>query len=334
MGWERRRGKLYYYIAKRNGNKVVKRYVGRGPAALLASLEVERQSKIRKAEAQELEDYVARLWSLDRSMSLVRQAAKEALHSAYFLAGYYQTACYHWHKSNGVEMGRKRNRQQNRRRKRQNKASNSQRSNESADANQVTPNPPDGDSQGQEAELTVDPDKWPMTINDSLRLIKSGRRDLIGHLRWQLSNVPALWQRVGDIFLLAVEGWARQIAGDDVLLRESIMLIAKEERRQLMLDNCTLMERVVIDRFVLAKLQLQYFEFMAPHTAGELAGSKLANAICKRQTSAIHQYYEAARHLAKVKELGTEISPHDPAAMSVSLKVYAPETAADKRISA
>ena len=46
MSWERRRQQLYYYRARREGGRVIKEYVGSGPAAVAAA----KQDLARRAE--------------------------------------------------------------------------------------------------------------------------------------------------------------------------------------------------------------------------------------------------------------------------------------------
>lgn len=60
MSWERRRGRSYYYLARREGPRVVKQYVGRGEAAQAAADEIaarrqerrEGRERQRRAEAE------------------------------------------------------------------------------------------------------------------------------------------------------------------------------------------------------------------------------------------------------------------------------------------
>ena len=52
MSWEKRRGQLFYYRAYREGDRVIKKYVGRGPAAMAAAAEDAARRTERAAEQQ------------------------------------------------------------------------------------------------------------------------------------------------------------------------------------------------------------------------------------------------------------------------------------------
>lgn len=54
MAWEARGGQLYYYRSKREGRKVRKIYLGRGPAARLAAQQDAEAKRRREAERREL----------------------------------------------------------------------------------------------------------------------------------------------------------------------------------------------------------------------------------------------------------------------------------------
>jgi hypothetical protein len=53
MGWETRRGRKYYYRARRIGERVVKEYLGSGPAAEQAAQEDAEARARRKAARNE-----------------------------------------------------------------------------------------------------------------------------------------------------------------------------------------------------------------------------------------------------------------------------------------
>ena len=100
----------------------------------------------------------------------------------------------------------------------------------------------------------------PTSINQTLEAIRQGRTDLIYHLRSQLRQQPKVWQHCGDLGRLTQVTWAQQIAGDDHLLRESIMLRVDQQREELAGPNPTAATRLMVERVVLSNLQLSYFE--------------------------------------------------------------------------
>jgi hypothetical protein len=180
-------------------------------------------------------------------------------------------------------------------------------------------------SRDSDEPAAENPVLWPMTITETLRLIKSGRRDLLSHLRWQLKQVPELWRKVGNLTDLAVRSWAQQISHDDDLLRESIVMSTEEELEVLRVRLGTETGKVIGERYVLTKLQLAYYDIVSAHSAGESTGSKLGNAILNRHKSANHQFNEAVRQLANVERIQGETLPDEPVPVASSqLKLYRP----------
>lgn len=91
MGWERRRnGLLFYYRGRRVGGRVVKEYIGRGPAAEAAAAEDAARRKERddrrQAEAGDLDKF-ERIGALVDNLS---GQADAALRAALSKAGYHE----------------------------------------------------------------------------------------------------------------------------------------------------------------------------------------------------------------------------------------------------
>ena len=164
--------------------------------------------------------------------------------------------------------------------------------------------------------------RLPESIDATLAAIKQGRGDLLGHLRQQLQRVPQLWQHYGDLGRLTQVAWASQIAGDEDLVRESLMLRMDQQREELAGDNPTAAERLLAERVVLANLQLGYYEQMVAQNAPRLLGTRLGEAVAKRLKSANHEMRQATGQLTKIKQLQSASKPHRPAA---ALKLFDPD---------
>jgi hypothetical protein len=98
MGWETRGGASYYYTAERVNGRVVKSYVGSGPAAGIAALlaaearaEAAEKATTRKEEAAELAALEAALTPLDELADTLTAAALVA-------AGYHRHRRGPWRK--------------------------------------------------------------------------------------------------------------------------------------------------------------------------------------------------------------------------------------------
>ena len=90
MAWEERSGRRYYYRSRRVGGRVVKEYVGAGPAAELAARaeEATRQAERRRREAEKAER--RRLEAFDREIAAACEAIELTARAALIEAGYRQ----------------------------------------------------------------------------------------------------------------------------------------------------------------------------------------------------------------------------------------------------
>jgi len=318
MAFERRRnGRQYYYSARRVGNKVVKTYHGTGVHALMTEIECRQIARARAAALKERDDYVAELWQLESITRLARMASRQAMYATYLLAGYQRSSCYHWkRKEPKMEIPTL------------------------ASLKEIEPDPPVTEEPLQVQELSPpEPEVrkklnsngfWPETIEETIKLVMSGRRDLLEHLRTQLAEVPDLWRRVSDLTRAAIQGWAKKISRGDVGFQESVVLASIEERKKLLGEASTIMERAIVDRFVINKLQLSYFDIVASCADEGTAYSKTGIAIEKRHRSAEHQFREATRQLAKIRVIQEEIAPDSP--VSASIRLFDPDANRKKEV--
>jgi hypothetical protein len=90
MSWKTIQGRRYLYTKVRSGGKVKTVYVGRGPAAELVALEMERQQEERAAKSRELHETKA---AVNSQQCLAEQAADQSqllLRASLVCAGFYQ----------------------------------------------------------------------------------------------------------------------------------------------------------------------------------------------------------------------------------------------------
>ena len=88
MGWETRNGSRYYYAARKEGDRVVKEYLGRGPAAeLAAGLDASaRRRRAERVEARRAEE--ARIEPAVRALKALDGACRLRLETAMNEAGF------------------------------------------------------------------------------------------------------------------------------------------------------------------------------------------------------------------------------------------------------
>jgi hypothetical protein len=101
MGWENRKGKLYYYQKERVGNRVVSRYLGRGAIALfeeeIADLRKQRTAQERREMQIARSDWAERARTPTELIELIAEA-KRATEAALTAAGYHQHKRGEWRK--------------------------------------------------------------------------------------------------------------------------------------------------------------------------------------------------------------------------------------------
>jgi len=89
MGWEERKGRLYYYRKRREGNRVVSEYLGSGElAGAIAALDqIEREEREYKrwVERQEREALDREAGQVDEVLDLIRTLT----HAALIASGYH-----------------------------------------------------------------------------------------------------------------------------------------------------------------------------------------------------------------------------------------------------
>ncbi len=99
MGWEtRERGTSYYTRSKRRDGRVVRRYVGGGPAGRLAAEEDRLQRERRKIEALKAKEDLERLEALIFPVAELEEAAR-ILVRAHLIAGGYHRHKGEWRKA-------------------------------------------------------------------------------------------------------------------------------------------------------------------------------------------------------------------------------------------
>ena len=268
------------------------------PLALLVEIEVRKIARERAAELKKRDDFVAELWSLENISRLARKASRQAMYSTYLLAGYQRSNCHHWkRKESQMEIPTL------------------------ASLKEQEPAPIQEDAL-PEPEQRKNPQSksfWPESIEETIKLVMSGRRDLLEHLRTQLADVPDLWRQVSDLTRTAIQGWAQKISKGNVAFRESIVLATIEERDKLLKEASTIMERAVVDRFIITKLALSYYDIVTACGDESLDYSKVGVAIEQRHRSAEYQHREATRQLSKIKVIQEEVAPDSPTVASLSL---------------
>jgi hypothetical protein len=98
MGWEQRGGASYYYTAQRVGGRVLKMYVGSGPAAEYAAL-LEAEARAGRRQAAEAEKRERdELAALDAALAPLDELADALTAAALVAAGFHRHHRGAWRK--------------------------------------------------------------------------------------------------------------------------------------------------------------------------------------------------------------------------------------------
>jgi hypothetical protein len=130
----------------------------------------------------------------------------------------------------------------------------------------------------------------------------AGDAAALKRLRTLLDSHPEIWQQIGDLGKHAEAALIKLVAKDNVLAREAILKQLAEMRANLCSPRCTKLEEVLIDRFVLTWLQLQYFTASLPvYGDGQsIAGGKFVMGL---RESAQRQLNAALQAIATYRKL-------------------------------
>lgn len=152
----------------------------------------------------------------------------------------------------------------------------------------------------------------PRTIRDSATLLaqlkeliteaKSGNSEVLPQVRQILNKYPALWQHYGDLSGHVESKWIGLMAGDDACLRESIVLRVDELRAQLLGDDPSPLERLLVERIVTSWLMVRYFD-TAMVLATQGIPAPQARFMDEQLQRAQRRHTEAIKALAEVRNL-------------------------------
>src|SRR5262249_39138381 len=124
--------------------------------------------------------------------------------------------------------------------------------------------------------------------------------------------IPALWPRAGDLAAQLQASLVDQIAGEDLLLHESLTRTLAALKAELVAPGASRVEDLLAERVVATWLHLHYVEGLAADLLGRAQSPAEAEARGGRRAHAQRRYRAALRSLATVsKLLRPSLSPLD-----------------------
>jgi hypothetical protein len=140
-------------------------------------------------------------------------------------------------------------------------------------------------------------------LRRQLERASQGDEASLPELRRILDRSPGLWRYYGDLAAHTVAAWIDLVAGDDLLLRESVALKARKMKAQLLGPDPTPLESLLADRVVACWLQLTHADAAAAKALSDGAPPRVCEFWAKRQGGAHHRYITSLGALATARRL-------------------------------
>jgi hypothetical protein len=134
-----------------------------------------------------------------------------------------------------------------------------------------------------------------------VRRAEQGDESALPELRAALDTNPWIWERYGDLAQQSQAAWLQLIAGQNLMLRESIERKAEQMRAELAGPDPPPTERLLVERVVACWLQAQYADAAYAQLKGNNPGQHTL--ALRRQNSAQQRYLHAIRTLVTVQKL-------------------------------
>jgi hypothetical protein len=135
------------------------------------------------------------------------------------------------------------------------------------------------------------------------RRAQQGDRSVLPELRRALEADPSMWQRYGDLAAAAQQAWLDLLAGNDLLLHESVRRKQEELRAELAGASPSPLEKLLVERVVACWLQTMYSETAYALARGPDATPAVRHELMKRQESSQRRYLASIKQLALVRKL-------------------------------
>lgn len=145
------------------------------------------------------------------------------------------------------------------------------------------------------------------TLGELGRRAEQGDWSALDELRICLDRYPHFWRQAGDLGWHAEMAIVRLVAGGDPLVGEALRRKLDELRGELLGPTATPLERLLVDRVLLAWAQCHAADLDAA-ARGQGTGPAAAFAT-RRQDSANRRYLAAIRELAQVRLLLRRAGP-------------------------
>ncbi len=296
MGFDRRG---YYYRSVRDGDRVRRVYLGRGPAAQLAALLVEERRSEGRAQSQAWQAKEAALAGPEDRLRELDGLADRMMRATLLAAGYHQHDRGAWRR---------------RRMDRERTLNGKDAERVNTEINGAAYVPSDRSARGDRSSPVDghDPGDRPLSEGELRELIgraTQGDRTVLPALRRLLDARPALWQHCGDIARVAEAAWVDLIAGRDLLVRESLTRSVAALKADLAGPAAPPLERLLAERVACSWMQAGQADAAFAGIKGQGLSVAQLDLLQRRQERTQRSLLAAIKALATVRKLGVAASP-------------------------
>lgn len=133
-----------------------------------------------------------------------------------------------------------------------------------------------------------------------IRRASGGNKQCIARLREILDSQPEIWQRAGDLGLMAQRSWIDLISGDNALAEESIRRKVEQIKRDLAGNSPTPLEGLLVDLIGVTWLAAFHGEAAAADAGGSVQQVTLR---LRRAEAAQRRFLRAIKTLGTFRDL-------------------------------
>ena len=168
-------------------------------------------------------------------------------------------------------------------------------------------------------EGTEPPPEVRAEVQEVVARAKRGDAAVAPRLRELLARYPVLWEGCGNLAAQVELSWIGLVAGDNLRMKESLVLYANKLRGELTRPSAQPVERLLVERAVATWVQLQYFSGIEAADLDQRALPKLLEYRGRRQAQAQRMHEKALAALLVVQKLfpAPAVLPPTPVATSM-----------------
>jgi hypothetical protein len=138
-------------------------------------------------------------------------------------------------------------------------------------------------------------------LRQLLQRAEAGDTAVLSALRRFLDDSPRVWEQVGDLAAHVRDGLVRLVAGDNLLLGESLARKVAALEQELAGEDAPAVERLLAQRLAFCWLEAAFLDGLSLEAGG--ASLRQGDELRRRRDSANRRFLAGVRQLAAVRRL-------------------------------